>query len=92
MSEYCTRTEIQKPVKKTHCGYDKKQIDEWFAKGIEKERCGRKAKERKTRMLKADFDVWNLRKNKEPIKYTGLMVDVIKFLQPNLRHKEISNL
>lgn len=87
------KNRIPKPVKKTEKGYlyDKKQIDEWLSKGVEKEKSGRKAGERQLRMSNKYFDTWNVRKNKQPFKYSGEMVDLIMFLQPNLRNRFIGN-
>lgn len=84
---------IPEPIGKIYNGwiYDKKQIDEWLSKGVEKEKCGMKAGEWQTRMLNDDFDVWNLRKNKEPIKYNDEMTLVIMFLQPSLKNRFIGN-
>jgi hypothetical protein len=104
MSEYYTRKEICKmfnppvskhylrtleskrrmpsPVKRTANGYvyDKKQIDEWFSN-----------REEKKTMSNKDFDVWNLRKKKEPIKYNDEMTLVIMFLQPGLKNRLLGN-
>lgn len=84
---------IPEPIRRTEKGwlYDKKQIDECLSIGIEKEKFGRKAGERHTRMSDEDFDTWNLRKNKENIKYSDEMTLVIMFLQPNLKNRNVGN-
>lgn len=84
---------MPKPLKKTHEGYiyDKKQIHEWLSKSVEKEKCGRKAGQRQSRMSNEDFDPWNLRKNKENIKYSEEMSNVIRFLQPALKNSNVGN-
>ena len=84
---------IPKPIKKTNDGYiyQAKQIDEWFSKGVEKEKTGRKSGARQERMSNQDFDPWNVRKNRENIKYTEDMTMVIMFLQPALRNRYENN-
>lgn len=84
---------MPQPSKKTNDGYvyEAKQIDEWISKGVEKEKSGRKAGDQQVRMTNEDFDPWNLRKNKENIKYTEEMTMVIMFLQPNLRNRKLGN-
>lgn len=86
---------MPKPVKKTAQGYiyEKKQIDQWLSKGVEKEKTGRKpgARQRKMSNSNSDFDIWNIRKNKEPIEYSKEMSNIIRFLQPGLKNRNIGN-
>lgn len=81
------------PIKRTEKGFifDKKEIDEWFSKGIVKGKCGRKPGVLQGKMSKENYDIWNIRKNNNKIEFSKEYSEVIRFLQPSLKNRNIGN-
>jgi hypothetical protein len=71
--------------------YEKKEIDKFMLNPPALKQCGRKKGGETTLITHQDKDCWNIRKNKKKIAYTGIMVDVIRFLQPALTYRNVGN-
>ena len=71
--------------------YAKNEIDDWLITNPKTKPCGRKRSGGKCSITNQNIDVWNLKGRREQIKYTGEMVNLIYFLQPNLRNRMIGN-
>jgi len=71
--------------------YAKEEIDNFLLNPPELRQCGRKKGGETSLIANPDKDCWNIRKSKKNIVYSGIMVDIIKFLQPGLTYRNVGN-
>jgi len=71
--------------------YAKKDIDDFMLNPPLFRQCGRRKGGEITLITNQEKDCWNIRKRQTNIVYTGFMVDVIRFLQPNLAYRNVGN-
>jgi len=73
------------------CYYEKKEIDKFMLNPPQLKQCGRKKGGETSLITNPDKDCWGIRKSKKNIVYSGIMVDIIKFLQPGLTYRNVGN-
>lgn len=71
--------------------YEKKEIDTFLLNPPELRQCGRKKGGETSFITHQDKDCWNIRKSKTKIVYSGIMFDIIRFLQPALAYRHVGN-
>jgi hypothetical protein len=71
--------------------YTKEDIDKFMLNPPLLKQCGRKKGGETSLITHQDKDCWNIRKSKKKIVYSGIMVDIIRFLQPGLNYRNVGN-
>jgi len=71
--------------------YAKKDIDKFMLNPPLFRQCGPRKNGETTLITNQEKDCWNIRKRTKNIVYSGIMVDIIRFLQPNLAYRNIGN-